>query len=94
MLTSPFLFGTNGKKYILNLLCSEPLALCVSRSEQIPKRVYCLFFQPGDEMPSGGNLVRLEEKKKLRVKSELLRTTHPRNQGVFNSQLWVRIHFG
>ena len=73
------------KKYILKLLCSEPLALCESRSEQIPNGVYfkcqrnrCLFFQRGDEMPSGGNLVRLEEKKKLRVKSELLRTTHPR----------------
>ena len=29
-------------------------------------------------MPSGRNLVRLEEKEKLRVKSELFRTTHPR----------------
>ena len=51
MLTSPFLFGTNGKKYILKCLCSGPLALCESRSEQIPDRVYikcqrkrCLFF--------------------------------------------------
>ena len=49
--SSIFLFGTNGKKYILKCLCSGPLALCESRSEQIPNRVYikckrkrCLFF--------------------------------------------------
>ena len=103
MLTSPFLFGTNGKKYILKLLCSEPLALCESRSEQIPNGVYfkyqknrCLFFQRGDEMLSGRNLVRLEEKKKLRVKSELLRTTHPRKprclqfSAMGTDSLWIK----